>query len=96
MENHNHKPTKENQELADDLLELGKFYFMNSKFDRAIKTLEKAVKLDPRNFEIYYNMGVGFEAENLPDKAKEMYAKTLELHPEHQLAKEHLDKLVGV
>lgn len=84
--------TKEQEECV---IELGKFYFLNGKYDAAIGEFEKARRFDLKNPEIYYNIGIAYEAKNELGKAKEMYLKCLELKDGHLLAKEHLDKIVG-
>ena len=78
-----------------DLIEMGKFYFLSQKYDEAIEEFQKTVKLNPKNPEIYYNLGVVYEAKNMKQEAKEMYFKTLEIKKNHKLAQEQLDKLVG-
>lgn len=84
--------TKEDEECVIDL---GKFYFLSGKYEAAISEFLKAQKFDPKNPDIYYNLGITYEAKNEQGKAKEMYLKCLELNDKYTLAKEHLDKLVG-
>lgn len=78
------------------IIELGKFYFLNGKYDAAIAEFEKARKFDPKNAELYYNIGIAYEAKNEISMAKDMYLKCLELNDKHTLAREHLDRMVGV
>ncbi len=85
-------------ELKDkelDLIEMGKFYFLNHKYGEAIDEFQKAAKLNPKNPDIYYNLGLLYETKNMKQEAKQMYTKALELNEKHKLAGEHLDKLVG-
>jgi len=86
---------KDRKEKAEKLIELGKFYFLNEKYNEAIKRFKEASKIDEKNAEIYYNLGVVYESKNLPDEASQMYTKALELNPGHQLASKHLEKIVG-
>jgi len=79
-----------------DLIEMGKFYFLNGKYEEAISEFEKALKINPKNEDIYFNMGIVKEANNDRGAARKMYEKTLILQPDHKSAKEHLDKLVGI
>lgn len=83
------------KELALDLLELGKFYYLNERYDEAIKVLSKALKFDPINADIYYNLGIVYETRNSTHEAKDCYLKAIEIDPSLKLAQEHLDKLVG-
>jgi len=86
---------KDRKEKVEKLIELGKFYFLNEKYDEAIRKFKEAVKIDEKNTEIYYNLGIVYESKNLPDEASQMYTKALELNPDHQLASKHLEKIVG-
>lgn len=86
---------KDRKEKVEKLIELGKFYFLNEKYDEAIRKFKEAVKIDKNNTEIYYNLGIVYESKNLPDEASQMYTKALELNPDHQLASKHLEKIVG-
>ena len=86
---------KDRKERVEKLIELGKFYFLNEKYDEAIRKFKEAVKIDKNNTEIYYNLGIVYESKNLPDEASQMYTKALELNPDHQLASKHLEKIVG-
>ena len=84
-----------NKELAEDLLELGKFYFLNERYEEAIKVLQKAQKLNSSSADIYYNLGLVYEAKNSLHEARSMYLKAVEVDPHLALAQEHLDRLVG-
>ncbi|OGS22676.1 MAG: hypothetical protein A2252_03610 [Elusimicrobia bacterium RIFOXYA2_FULL_39_19] len=87
----------EHTETKDDaLLEMGKFYFVNGKYDQAIDEFRKAVKINPVKAEIYYNLGLVYESKNIVSEAKEMYEKALSIEPNYKLAKEHLERLVGL
>ena len=86
---------KDRKEKAEKLIELGKFYFLNEKYNEAIEKFKEASKIDKNNAEIYYNLGIVYESKNLPDEASQMYTKTLELNSGHQLASKHLEKIVG-
>jgi len=86
---------KDQKQKVEKLIELGKFYFLNEKYDEAINKFKEAVKIDENNAEIYYNLGIVYESKNLPEEASQMYTKTLELNPGHKLASKHLEKIVG-
>lgn len=78
------------------LIELAKFYFLNSKYDEAINELNKVLEINPGNSEAYYNLGLIYENKNQYEKAREMYEKALSIDPDYKLAREHLNKLVGI
>ena len=79
-----------------DLVEMGKFYFISGKYDEAIEEFEKVIKINPKNADAYFNVGMVKEAKNDFSGAKKMYEKTLEITPDHKTAKKHMDKLVGL
>lgn len=89
------KDKDEAREKEQNLIELGKFYFLNGKYDAAIGEFQKSLRINPKNVEIYYNLGLAYEGKNELHKAKEMYLKALELDEKFTLARVHLDKLVG-
>lgn len=81
---------------AEDLIELGVFYFLNGRLAKAIEVLSQARDLAPQNAEVFYNLGLVYEARNSFREARDMYEQALKLAPGHKAAKAHLDKLVGV
>jgi tetratricopeptide (TPR) repeat protein len=56
--------------------------------DEAIFHFEKAIELDPLNTEAYFYFGELYEALKLPWRAQPLYAKILEINPEHAKARE--------
>lgn len=79
-----------------DLMEMGKFYFLNSKYDEAIEEFENVLKLNPKNAEAYFQIGITKEAKNDTEGAKKMYEKAIKFNPKHKIARERLDKLIGL
>jgi len=79
-----------------DLMEMGKFYFLNSKYDEAIEEFENVLNINPRNAEAYFQIGITKEAKNEIDCAKKMYEKAIKLNPHNKSARERLDKLIGL
>ncbi len=79
-----------------DILEPGKFYLINNRYDEALKFFLDMQKKMPNNAEVYYHLGLIYEAKNEVSKAKEMFLKAIELSAEHKLAKKHLDKILGI
>lgn len=69
--------------------------YMNAsdEIDSAIYYFEKAVIADTLYADAYNNIGVCFEKKKDSRKAKEYYLKTLEVNPDHELAKENLQTL---
>jgi len=79
----------------NDLVEAGKFSFLNENYEEAAGYFKEILKQSPQNAEAYYNLGVVYEAKNMLKEAKELFNKALEISPEYKLAEEHLAKLVG-
>lgn len=77
-----------------DYLEKGKFYFLSEKYDMAVKEFKEALKINNKDTDILYSMGIAYESLNKLEKARETYLKTLEVDPNHKLAKDHLDKMM--
>ena len=92
----NDKKEERKGKPEDALIEMGKFYFINRKYDKAVEEFKKAALVNPGNPEIYYNLGLAYEGKRESNLAKEMYEKALAIDPKYELAKEHLDKLIGV
>ncbi|HBE73583.1 MAG TPA: hypothetical protein DDW31_05805 [candidate division Zixibacteria bacterium] len=79
---------------AAKLVELGKFYYLNQKYDQAVEEYRQAVELDPRNTDARYNLGIALETINDLEGARDTFEKLLELDPEYKGAQEHYDRLV--
>ena len=88
------KQINENNET--ELMELGKFYFLNNKYDEAVVKFNKVIGMNPNNAEAYYNIGLIKETNNDFDGAKKMYAKALNIDEAYKSARERLNKLIGL
>jgi tetratricopeptide (TPR) repeat protein len=82
------------QKEVETIIEVGKFYFLNQKFDEAMAEYRKAIALDARSIDAYYNLGITLEAISDLDAARDAFAKVMELDPENKGAQEHYDRLV--
>ncbi|MDR2437027.1 MAG: tetratricopeptide repeat protein [Endomicrobium sp.] len=85
---------KDSKEI--DYMELGKFYFMNNKFGEAIAEFKKVLELNPSSSEALYNIGLIKEVSKLPNEAKDMYSKALAINPDYKIARDRLNKLIGI
>ena len=63
--------------------ERGNVFFEQRQYQEAIQEYEKAVKVDPTSYKVWYNMGRAYGA--LGEHAKEIdcYQKVVELNPGH-------------
>lgn len=90
------KSSKHPGKDESDLMEMGKFYFINNKYSEAISEFNKVVDINPGCAEAYYNIGLIYEARHELDLAKHMYEKALAIDPDYDIVKEHLNKIVGL
>jgi len=61
--------------------------------DEAIENYRKAIEFDPWNVSTYLEFGEIYERMGLPWRATPLYAKVLEIDPDHAKARERLAKL---
>ncbi|MDR3253347.1 MAG: tetratricopeptide repeat protein [Endomicrobium sp.] len=94
MSNKNISSNKNSNEA--DYIELGKFYFLNNKYDEAVSEFKKVLKINPSNAEAYYNIGLIKETANLLEEAREMYSKALAINSDYKIARNRLNKLIGI
>lgn len=85
-----------NRDDIDTQLELGKLYFINSEYDKAIEMYRRILVHDATNISAYYNLGMAYEARKMNEQAKQMFRMILELDPANETAQEALDKLVDI
>ena len=69
MKEKNIKTASENEA---NHMELGKFYFLNNKYDEAVIEFKKVLEYNPGNAQAYYNIGLINEACNKIEEAKEI------------------------
>lgn len=77
-------------------IELGKFYFLNNKYDEAVSEFKKVLEINPGNAEAYYNIGLIKESSNQMDEARGMYSKALAVNPDYKIVRVRLNKLIGI
>jgi len=85
----------QNDGIKDDLKEMGRFYLLSKQYNEAIKSLESALKLNARDPEIYYLLGMVYESIHEYDKAKTYYEKVVELEPDFKDAEDRISKIIG-
>ena len=81
---------------TDNILETAKFYFLNSKYEEAIAEFGKALQINPGSSEAYYHLGLIYEHRNNLELARDMYEKALAIDQDYKMAREHLNKLIGI
>ncbi len=80
-------------EDEESYLILGKFYFLNKKYDEAIETYRKLLSFSNNNVSAYYNLAVAGEAMKDYEEAKKNYRKVLELDKDNKEAQEALNRI---
>jgi len=72
---------------------LGKFYFLNKRYDEAVKTYQKLLSFSDGNVSAYYNLAVACEAMKNYEEAKKNYRKVLEIDKDNKEAQEALNRI---
>ena len=79
----------------DSQIELGKRYFIMSRFDEAIEAYQRVLIKDSVNISACYNLGMAYQAKKMNEESKHMFRKVLKLGPDNKAAQEALDKMVN-
>lgn len=79
------------ERLAEHLAK-GKAFYAESNFDKARLELKNVLKIDPKNAEAYYTVGLIEERERNWSKAFANYSQAVEVMPAHAAAKAKLGK----
>ncbi len=85
----------EDNNIPEDLKEMGRFYLLSKQYDEAIKSLTSASKLTPEDPEIYYLLGMVYESIHQYADAKSNYEKTAAINPEFKDVQKRLSKIIG-
>jgi tetratricopeptide (TPR) repeat protein len=81
--------------LAATYLQRGHELYKAGNADGALNYYLRAAEIQPDNAEAYYNIGGIYLTRQDVARAKEYWRKTLEVNPQHQLAREWLQKIGG-
>jgi tetratricopeptide (TPR) repeat protein len=73
--------------LSDAYLNKAMALGKEQKYAEAILEMQKGLEVDPDNAEIWYNIGGAYYTVKDYQKALEAWEKTLQLKPDHQLAR---------
>jgi tetratricopeptide (TPR) repeat protein len=76
-------------------LQRGHELYKAGNADGALNYYLRAAEIQPDNAEAYYNIGGIYLTRQDVARAKEYWRKTLEVNPQHQLAREWLQKIGG-
>ena len=75
---------------------LGKAYYYNHKYERAIALYQKAAELEPDNAETYYNLGIVYNVLNKPEDAILEYKRAVVFNPDYAKAYNNMGNTYGV
>lgn len=74
---------------------LGKFYFLQGRYDRASAVYLDGLQRFPSSRALLLNLGVVKEAQGLPAEARELYLQVLAIDPNNAGAAERLGRLTA-
>ena len=60
---------------------LGNLYVAKKDFDSAIELYQKALKIEPKNNLLYYNLAIAYSQKNEFEKAAKFYTRAIEIEP---------------
>lgn len=84
---------KQNPNNDQVLVELGWYYYRQGNYEKAIKTLTKAISVNKLNPAAHFNLGQVYQEVKLLGKAEAEYQKTAEIDQESKVAYYALGKL---
>ncbi|HPG29250.1 MAG TPA: tetratricopeptide repeat protein [bacterium] len=79
-------------ELENQTLRLRGLWNRGASFDAALELFQKAISIDNRNIEAYYNLGNIYELMKEPELAGERYCMVLKIKPDSKLAEQLIQK----
>jgi len=68
-------------------LELGLFYCVKGKYDKAVETLKEAIELNPRgDCHTYFALGLCYKNQGKYEQAEEMFKEAIKINPRYDMA----------
>jgi tetratricopeptide (TPR) repeat protein len=77
-------------------MNLGTTLINLKRFDDAAAALNEALKLNPLSAKAAFNLGLAYELNRKKTEAIDAYQRALTLAPNHQQARERLERLTGI
>ncbi len=84
---------KNNPFSVEAHFQLGRFYFNQKEYDKAIGQFQSAIIISPNHSNSHYSLGLTYEIKGLKDKALEEFEKVLALNPNNELVKTKIEEL---
>ena len=88
-------PSRSIPNSFEALNNLGATLAARGRFDEAIESYRKAIRIDPNNFEAQYNLGTALAARGQFDEAIENYRKAIQINSTHPETFFHLGMTLG-
>jgi tetratricopeptide (TPR) repeat protein len=66
---------------------LGNLYFDSSDFKNAIRAYQRSLELNPKNADVWTDMGVMYRRDGQPTEAIKAFDKAIEINPRHEIAR---------
>ena len=77
---------KKNPNSTKNLIELGNLYYDSQKYQNAVTYYEKALKLDPKNYDVMTDLGASYFALKQNDKALALFQQVTAEKPDQAMA----------
>lgn len=78
--------------LGEAFLNRGNSYYLMQRYDDAMADYERSLELDiSKPWAAWYNIGLTFDAQKMPEQAKQAYLTALELNENFSAAKQKLE-----
>lgn len=81
---------KKNIEMAHIYYEQGTNFLYQGSFSHALKSLTKAIELNPHNDQFYNNLGMAYFFKNAPDQAISNLEQSLKINPKNSDTRNNL------
>lgn len=78
-----HQVLEKSPENVEILNLLGYLYIQKKQFLSAIEYLNKAIKINPKAFSVWFNLGLAYKNNNQIEDAIDAYQKALKIEPNH-------------
>ena len=90
---HLERATAESPQDPQGFNYLGVAYSLKQQYNRAVGAFQAALRLRPNVPSVHYNLGLAYQADGLPDMAREQFEHALKIDPAYKKAEDALAAL---